>query len=162
MWILPGGDEQVHPWWQVLDQKGEGIVDRFGIDDVVVVEDENEIVRDGGALVEQGRQGRFGWRRLRGPERTQHAFSNIRRDRLQSGDEVSQKARGVAIRFVQRQPSGWPFATGDPFAKQRGFAKAGGGGDEGQFAVQTLVETPGQAGTEDGMGPRWGDIEFGS
>src|SRR5687767_12208059 len=86
-------------------------------------------------------------------------FCDVRSNGLQSGDEVSQKARGVAIRFVQRQPSGWPFATGDPFAKQRGFAKAGGGGDEGQFAGQTLVETPGQAGTEDGMGPRWGDIE---
>ena len=28
---------------------------------------------------------------------------------------------------------------GDPFANQRGFAEAGGGRDEGQLAVQTLV-----------------------
>jgi hypothetical protein len=28
------------------------------------------------------------------------------------------------------------FAAGEPFADQRGFTKAGGGRDEGQFAVQ--------------------------
>ncbi len=47
MWILTGGNHQVHPWWQVLEQKGEGIVNRSGINNVVVIEDENEIVRDG-------------------------------------------------------------------------------------------------------------------
>src|SRR3712207_5802625 len=100
MWILAGGDDQVHPWWQVLQQKGEGIVDRSGINDVVVVEDENEIVRDGGDFIEQGRQNRFGWWWLRGLEHTQHPFSDVRGNRLQSGDKVSQKACGVVISFV--------------------------------------------------------------
>jgi hypothetical protein len=67
--ILAGGDDQVHPRRQVLEQEGEGIVDRSGIDNVVVVEDEDEIVRDGVDLVEQGRQGRFDRRRLGGSER---------------------------------------------------------------------------------------------
>ena len=31
MWILTGGDDQVHLWRQVLEQKGEGMVNRFGI-----------------------------------------------------------------------------------------------------------------------------------
>ena len=47
-WILTGGDDQVHLWRQVLDQKGEGLVDRFGINHVVVVKDEDEAFRDGG------------------------------------------------------------------------------------------------------------------
>jgi hypothetical protein len=45
-------------------------------------------------------------------------------------------------------------------AEERGFTKAGGGGDEGQFAVQTLVEALDQAGAEENSGPRRGDIEF--
>ena len=45
-WILTGGDDQVHLRRQVLEQKGEGFVNRFGIDHVVVVQDEDEIVRD--------------------------------------------------------------------------------------------------------------------
>ena len=41
---------------------------------------------------------------LRGLEHTQHPFSDICANRLQSSDEVSQKACGVVIPFVQRQP----------------------------------------------------------
>ena len=74
-----------------------------------------------------------GWKGLK---RIQHPFSNIRRNRLQSSDEVSQKACGVVIPFVQRQPGDRSFTICDPFADQRGFTKAGGGRDEGQFAVQ--------------------------
>src|SRR5450756_2378694 len=107
MWILTRGDYQVHRWWQVLEEKGEGIVNRFGINRMVVIKDEDEIVRDSGDFIEQGCQNRFdGWR-LRGLEHTQHPFSNIRHNRLQSRDEVSQKAGGVVIPFVQRQPSDW-------------------------------------------------------
>ena len=95
--ILAGGDHQVHPRRQVLEQEGEGIVDRFGIDRVVVVEDEDEIVREGGDLVEQGRQDRVGRRWLRGLERTQHPRADLRRDRLQRGDEIGQEARGVVV-----------------------------------------------------------------
>src|SRR3712207_6093634 len=111
MWILTGGYDQVHLWWQVLQQKAEGIVNRCGINDVVVVEDENEIVRDGGDLIEQSRQNRFGWRRLRGLEQTQHTFSNVRSNRLQGSDEVSQEACWVVIPFVQRKPGGWPLRS---------------------------------------------------
>ena len=89
-----------------------------------------------------------------------HPFSDIRRDRLQGGDEVRQKACGVVIPFVQREPGGRSPATGEPFAEERGFTEAGGGGDEGQSAVKTLVQVLGQAGAEDNSRLRWGEIEF--
>ncbi len=89
------------------------------------------MVRDGGDFIEQGCQNRFDWRWLRGLEHSQHPFSNIRCNRLQRSDEVSQKACGVVIPFVQRQPGDRSVTTGDPFADQRGFAKAGRGRDEG-------------------------------
>jgi hypothetical protein len=54
--------------------------------------------------------------RLRGLERPQHPCSDIRRNRLQSSDEASQKACGVVIRFVQRQPGNRSFTNSDPFA----------------------------------------------
>jgi hypothetical protein len=50
---------------RVLEQKGEGAVNRFGINDVVVVENEDEMVRDGGDFIEQGRQDCFDGRWLR-------------------------------------------------------------------------------------------------
>ncbi len=84
MWILPGGDDQVHLWRQVLEQKGEGIVNRFGINHMIIIQDEDEIVRNGGDFIEQGCQNRFSGRWLRGLERTQRPCSNICRNRLQS------------------------------------------------------------------------------
>src|SRR4028119_1468271 len=66
IWILTGGDDEVHPRRQVIEQKGEGFVDRFGIDCVVVVQDQDEIVLQGCDLVEQVCQDRFGRRCLRG------------------------------------------------------------------------------------------------
>jgi hypothetical protein len=57
--ILTGSDDQVHLRWQVLEHKGEGILNRLGINQVVIVKDEDEIIRDSGDFVEQGCQNRF-------------------------------------------------------------------------------------------------------
>src|SRR5207245_3304690 len=100
-WILTGGDDQVHLWWQMIEQKGEGLVNRFGLKHVVVVKDEDELVGNGDQVIEQGRQHRFGWWWLRGLGRTRQPFSHSRRNRLQSSDEVRQKACGVVLPFVQ-------------------------------------------------------------
>ena len=43
--ILAGGDDQVHLRRQVLEQKGESVVDGLGIDQVVVIEDEDHPAR---------------------------------------------------------------------------------------------------------------------
>ena len=48
------------------------MVNRFGINQVIVVKDEDEIVGDGGDLVEQACQYRFGYFRERGLERSQY------------------------------------------------------------------------------------------
>ena len=60
MWILTGGDDQVHLGRQVLEQKDKGLINRLGINHMVVIQDQDEIVRDGGDFIEQGRQNRFG------------------------------------------------------------------------------------------------------
>ena len=65
---------------QMLDQKGEGVVNRPGLNQVVVVKDEDEAFGEGGDLVDQGRQKRFGWRWLGGTERSQHTGANARRN----------------------------------------------------------------------------------
>jgi len=64
---------------------------------MVVIKDKDEIVRDGGDLVEQDCQNRLGGGWLRGLEHSHRPCSNIRRNRLQRSDEVHQKACGVVI-----------------------------------------------------------------
>ena len=74
------------------------MVNRFGINHVVVVKDEDEIVRDGGDFIEQGRQNRFGWRWLRGLEHTQHPFSNM------SPQSSAKQRRGTSESVWGRYP----------------------------------------------------------
>ena len=132
----------------MIEQKRQGVVDRAGIDNVVVVEDEDEIVLDGGHLVEQGRQKRLGRRWLGRLEHPQNPFTNLRHNGLQSEDEVSQKASGVVIPLLQRKPGGLPLGACEPLAYERGFAEACWGADQRQPAVQTLVEMVDQARSE--------------
>ena len=84
--ILAGGDDQVQPGRQVLQQEGESLVDGTRVDRVVVVQHQDQAVWQGGDVVEHGRQDRLGWRRLRGLERGQRALSHGRGDRLQRRD----------------------------------------------------------------------------
>lgn len=58
--VFAGGDDQVHARRQVLDQEGERAIDRRGIDGVVVVEDDDDVLGDRGDLIEQGGQQRLG------------------------------------------------------------------------------------------------------
>ena len=102
----------------------------------------------------------FGWRWLRGLERSQHPGANRRRNRLQRSDQVGQKACGVAIPLVQRQPGGRSRTPGDPCADQRGFAKASGGRNERQLAVQARVQPLQQARAENRVRSRWRAIQF--
>lgn len=69
--------------------------------------------------------------------------------RLQSSDEVGQKAGEVVIPLLQQQPGDRSLAPGDPFADQSCFPKAGGGRDEGQFVMQPYIQSLDQARTRD-------------
>jgi len=81
--------------------------------------------------------------RLRGLRQSQNLFCKALPNSLQSSDEVSQKAYGVVIRFVRRQPGNRSLAVGDPFSDQSCFAKASWGGHECEFVTKlyTLIET---------------------
>jgi hypothetical protein len=45
----------VHLRGHVLEQKGEGLVNRLGPKHVIVVQDEDKILGNGGDFIEQGR-----------------------------------------------------------------------------------------------------------
>ena len=144
----------------MFDEKGQGLVNRLGIDRVVVVQHENERVREGGDVIEQGRQDRVDGRWLRRLQHTQGTLSNRRRNGLQRSDEVQEKAGGIAVPVIQRQPGNGPVARSGPGAEKRGFAKTGRGRDQGQFAVQPRLQTLDEARAQDHVRPQWRDVQF--
>jgi hypothetical protein len=86
---------------QSLNQKGERLVNRPGIQQVVVVKHQDRRLRQRGDLVEQHRQEGINRWRLRGLMRPHHPRANRRRNCLQRRDQVGEKTAGVAIAFVQ-------------------------------------------------------------
>ena len=58
--ILTGGDQQVHLPWQVFKQKSKSVVDRFKINHMVVIQYQEKMIRNGGYLIEQDCQNKFG------------------------------------------------------------------------------------------------------
>src|SRR4051794_4691106 len=144
----------------MLEQESDGSVNRFGVDNVVVVDNKDEILAGGSDFIEQSYENGFRWRWLRGLEYTQQRFGDTGRDRTHSSDEVAQKACGVVIPFVQRQPGHLPLGTSGPGADQCCLTETGGRRDEGQFALQTLVYPLDQTVAQDCFRRRWRDMEF--
>ncbi len=151
----------------MVEQKGEGRINRRRVNGVVVVEDEDKRVGDGRNVVQQGgEQGLLG-RRLGRLQRRQHACAHARGDRLQRGDEIRQKADRVAVAFVKRQPGDRLPTDGDPLAEQRGFTATGGSRNKRQLAsdalirAQPLVQAHQQLRTLDRLWSRRRDIEPG-
>ncbi|MEZ4621550.1 MAG: hypothetical protein R2867_39450 [Caldilineaceae bacterium] len=54
--ILAGGHHHMHLGRQVIEQKGESGVDRWGIKNVIVIQHQDKGVRDRGEFIEQARQ----------------------------------------------------------------------------------------------------------
>ena len=88
-------------------------------------------------------------------------FAKLRRNRLQSSNEISPKAGRIVVPLIQREPGDGTLAAVDPFAQQRGLAEACRGGDEGELAVQASVQPLEQARARDEVGSGWRNIELG-
>ncbi len=107
--ILAGRNDQMHLGGQMLEQKGERVVNSPGINQMIVVKDEDEGILDGGDVIQQRCQNRFGGWRLGGLEPRRRARPDFRRNpfarlqvkRLQSRDEVGQEAGGIGVPFIQ-------------------------------------------------------------
>jgi hypothetical protein len=87
-------------------QKGKDIVNRRGMNHVIVVNKENNFVLDSGDFIDQYRGNRLHRWRLRGLEHTYYFASNIYPNRLQRGHEICHKMNRTPIPFIQRQATG--------------------------------------------------------
>jgi hypothetical protein len=137
----------------------------------MIVKHKDHLGEDGGDLVKQRGQHRLNrWRmKLRSVKRGQRALPNTAFSGLQRCNQVCQKTGRVVVPFVQRELGdrngpGRSAHRSDPFAQQRGLAKAGRSGDERQSVARTvpLVQLLDQAGTwhDAFAGPDGRDIEL--
>ena len=81
-------------------------MDALGVDEVVVVEDEVKLAREGGHLVDERRYQRLDPRRLGRAQRGQDALPEplLLDGPPERGDEVREKASRIVVSLVQREP----------------------------------------------------------
>ena len=118
--------------------------DGSGLDYVVVVEDEGEVLGYRGYVVDERRQDRLDGRRLGQMERLQDILCGVGPQAAQGCHQVSQKAPKVVISVVQRDPRYRHLALEAPFAEQRGLTETRRCRYKRQFSFGSLVQSLGQ------------------
>ncbi|HEY0617443.1 MAG TPA: hypothetical protein VGD15_07640 [Kribbella sp.] len=105
----------------MLQQEGHTVVHFARLDDVVVVEHQHDIVRDGVEFVEKGGKPRFG-RRL-GRMQIKGDCSLVQR-----GDKIRPKHFGIVVALIEREPRRGLSRVGSgrqPLRQQGGLPEPG-------------------------------------
>ena len=103
----------------MVQKKGDRVVDRLGIDNVVVVEEKSEVVLDRMDFIDQGGQDRLDRWWLRRMQQRKCVRANLGLDLLQGCDEIGPEECRVIVALIKRDPSCDPFAgwgSGKPFS----------------------------------------------
>jgi len=131
---------------EVLQEEGHPVADIIGVGQVVVVEDQPDVARCCGELVEQRREHKIG-RHGGGPDEFQRTRADAGNRRLERGHDVCPEPRGLVVRWVQRHPCHGTVLSGclvQPLSEERRFAEPRRGGKQrqprGGSATQTVKE----------------------
>jgi len=165
--VFAGQDDQVRVPRQVSHQKRQRVMDRGGGDDMVVVQDKRQAVRQvagrGAQVVDQRGEDGLRRQRLACAEERGRALPQPKSRRPQRGDQPSQEARRVVVTVIERQPRGRGVAARGraPLGQQGRLAGAGRRGDQRQRAGQARHQPLDQARPRDEVGPRKREQELG-
>ncbi|MDQ3694150.1 MAG: hypothetical protein M3464_11035 [Chloroflexota bacterium] len=88
----------------VIEQEGDGGVDRPGIDHMEVVEDERHVGPARGELVDQGRHDRLDRWGVGRMQQGEGVPADLGPRRPRRGDDVGPEERGVVVARIERNP----------------------------------------------------------
>jgi hypothetical protein len=135
-------------------------VDRWRLDQVIVVQHQHDLVGLLDQLVDQHGQHHL-QRRLAALEQGINPLVNPGPQLVQGRGDIAPEPRRVTVAAVQRQPGHRLPAAPSPIPQQAGLAETGRRTDQGEGTGRPLVEALQQprAGHETGSGP--GDVQLG-
>ena len=119
--VSPAGHHHPQARRQILQQERHRLVHRPGIDQVIVIQDQQHLIRAGigGQLIDQDRQP---FRRTR--RQWAHPPGQPRPSPVQRGHRVAPEPGRVAVAAIQAQPRHLPPAAGGPVRQQRRLAES--------------------------------------
>jgi hypothetical protein len=109
----------------MFQQEGHPVLHVACADDVVVIEHQHHIVRDGVEVVKQDDKARL-VRRLGRLQERERTCTNRGRALIQGGDKIRPEQRGIVVALVKRKPRHGPSAgcsDGQSFRQQRRLAE---------------------------------------
>jgi hypothetical protein len=113
-------------------------VDIGGGDGVVVVERQDERLRQVEQLVAEGRREIVRRREGGQVQQAERLAADLRDERAQGGDDQGEEGRQVGVAFVEREPGRAVGAGGEALVQQRRLAVAGRGAQQGERARQPV------------------------
>ena len=145
--VSPAGHHQQQARWQVLQQKRYRLVHRPGVNQVVVVQDQQHLIptRLDGEPVDQGRHKPLKRTRGRRPEHRVQPLGDPGLRLIQRSDHVAPEPGRVVVAGIQAQPRHRPPATAGPIGQQRRFAESRRSANQHSSPRQPLAERPHQA-----------------
>jgi hypothetical protein len=117
----------------MVEQEHHAIVDGARVDEVVVIEHQHDVLRDGAELVEHRREDRFERRRLMRLQQRDGTRADAGFHSLQRGDQVSPEGRWIVVALVEREPrrgASIGRSGRQPLGQQRRLTEPGRRGDE--------------------------------
>ena len=164
--IGPAGDHHVQPRRQMVEQERHPVLHIERVDDVVVVEHQHDVAREGAQVVEQLGQHRFDRRRLGRMQQGQRTLADPGCHRPQRRDHIGPEGCGIVVAPIERQPRGQPLigrrgrSRRKPLGEQRRLAEASRCGDEHQLRRGPAVQPLAQPRTRHQTTPRPRDIQL--
>jgi hypothetical protein len=148
----------------MLEQERHPVLQLAGIDQVVIVEHQHDVLGDGVELVEQRREDRVAGRRLRRLQERQRPGARLWEHHLQRGDQVGPEACGLVVGLIEREPRRRVRRVRggrQPRGEHCRLAKAGRRRDQRQPRRGPLVQALGQSRAWHQPAARPGDIKLG-
>ncbi len=139
--IGSGHHDQVNLLRKVHQEESDRVVNRLGLNQVVIVQDDDQVAGQVAQIVQQRGEDRPGRRRLRGPEHRQGRGAHALPCAVKGRDQVSKESGQVVVFLAHREPGGGGGlrGPGKPLSDQRSLPEANGGGDQGQPPVKDGV-----------------------
>ena len=148
-WILTRGYEQMKLGRLVVEEKGDGVVDGLGFDQVIVVQSHDEGFPYLVEFVDEGMRNRGSGVLGRICQERMRFWESIREDRLDGGQKIAQKIPQLIVVFIQRNPGGGAIYGRQPAADQSALAITSWGRYQRQWPSLMSFEPTGQARTMD-------------
>ena len=139
-------------WREMAQQVSHVVVDRRRLDDVVLVEDQGDVVRQVLDLVYQGGRQSTARHDARRVQKRKDSVTDANSGAVERRDHLAPETGWIVVVWIEREPCDRPLRSSGPLGNQGRLAESGWRTNQHQLARHAAVERCGQAGSGEPLG----------